>query len=43
MATLKRNAKGGFILRYRAGRRGSKIEYHNLGSLTRDEAKEAGA
>lgn len=39
MATLKRNASGDFILRFRTGGRGSKIEYRNLGAITRDEAK----
>lgn len=40
MATLRRNPKGDFILRFRSGGRGSKLEYHNLGAITRDEAKE---
>ena len=39
MATLKRNPKGDFILRFRMGGRGSKLAYHNLGPITRDEAK----
>jgi hypothetical protein len=37
--TLKRNKKGDMILRFRAGGRGSKIEYRNLGPITHGDAK----
>jgi integrase len=43
MATLKRNSKGDFILRFRTGGRGSKIEYHNLGAVTKGDAKDRAA
>jgi integrase len=39
MATLKRDRSGNMILRFRTGGRGSKLEYCNLGAITRDEAK----
>jgi hypothetical protein len=39
MASLKRDRRGNFILRFRVGGRGSKREYYNLGPITRDEAK----
>ncbi|HEX7600207.1 MAG TPA: site-specific integrase [Polyangiaceae bacterium] len=38
--SLKRNRRGSFILRFRSGGRGSELAYHNLGPITRDEAKE---
>jgi integrase len=37
--SLKRDHRGMMILRFRSGGRGSKHEYHNLGAITRDEAK----
>lgn len=40
MASLKRDRRGNVILRFRAGGRGSKNEYHNLGAITFDEAKD---
>jgi integrase len=40
MATLRRNAKGSFILRFHTGGRGSPLTYHNLGKITKDEAKD---
>lgn len=43
MATLRRNAKGSFILRFHAGGRGSKLYYYNLGHVTRDEARDRAA
>jgi integrase len=43
MATLKRDRRGCFILRFRTGGRGSPLAYHNLGAITRDEAKDRAA
>ena len=36
--SLKRDHRGNMILRFRAGGRGSKHEYHNFGPITHDEA-----
>jgi integrase len=38
--SLKRNSKGDLILRYNVAGRGSKLMYHNLGAITKDEAKD---
>lgn len=38
--SLKRARSGDFILRFRAGGRGSRFEYRNLGSLTHGAAKD---
>jgi integrase len=37
--SLKRDRSGNMILRFRTGGRGSTLAYHNLGPVTRDEAK----
>jgi len=37
--SLKRNRRGSVILRFRAGGRGTKIQYHNLGPITWDTAR----
>lgn len=38
--SLKRDRSGNVILRFRTGGRGSTLAYHNLGPVTRDEARE---
>jgi integrase len=43
MATLKRDRRGNMILRYNVGGRGSKLAYHNLGKITKDEARDRAA
>lgn len=43
MATLRRNSKGSFILRFHTGGRGSPLTYYNLGAITRDEARDRAA
>jgi integrase len=40
VASLNRDHRGHVILRFRAGGRGSKHEYHNLGPITWEEAKD---